>query len=106
MTKKKKQGATLEGNTRVKIAEHLPDAIDCAIRSYRNFYQGDAGAAAKEFSAHHSACKAAISHIELLLKLAVWAEIPRDNTDNNLAEFLNSAQEELNKYNAEEDADE
>jgi hypothetical protein len=87
----------IEAQTRLQIASTLPRAIEKAIASYREFYNQDTPDTAKEFSAHHTACKAAIAHIELLLKLARWAELPTDDPqDQNLAEVLNKAKAELN----------
>ena len=103
---KKKQGSALEEKTRAKIAQYLPDAIDCALQSYRRFYADEMVEDAKAFTAHHTACKTAIAHIELLLKLAAWAHLPRDNkSDDTLAALLSDAQTELNKYKEEEDND-
>ncbi len=102
--KKKKQGGSLEENSRAKIAHCLPDAIDCALQSYRRFYgqESSEGASAKDFSAHHSACKTAIAHIELLLKLAAWAQLPRKDEDAGLALLMADAQLELDRYNGDE----
>lgn len=102
----RKQGPTLEENTRAKIARYLPNAIDCAIQSYRGFYDRPHPTEAKEFSAHHSACKAAIAHIELLLKLAAWAQLPRecDEADQTLASLMADAQAELDHYHEDDDA--
>ena len=101
----KKQGPNLEDQTRIKIAKYLTSAIDCAIQSYRSFYDKPTPAEAKEFSAHHSACKAAIAHIELLLKLAAWAQLPRmEGEDENLATLMAEAETELNNYHEEDDA--
>ncbi|HEY8964274.1 MAG TPA: hypothetical protein VIN59_07420 [Alphaproteobacteria bacterium] len=97
---RKKQGPSLEDHTRVKIAKYLPDAIDYALQSYRGFYHQFQPIEAKDFSAHHTACKAAIAHIELLLKLAEWAELPRgdDTQDTALAGLMADAQAELDSY--------
>lgn len=105
---RKKRGIPLEDNMRAKIAEQLPDAIDCALRSYRDFYAQETGGDAKAFSAHHTACKTAIAHIELLLKLAAWVHLPREDADSDagLAVLLRSAQEELERYNGGQDDDE
>ena len=93
--------------TRAQIAAFLPDAISTALTSYKNFYDSEAVfETAKDFSAHHAACKAAIAHIELLIKLARWADLP-DGTqdadkDAQLALLLASAQSELEKIKAQE----
>lgn len=89
-----------EKEMRRRIAAFLPDAIVTAISSYRDFYGAEqAFETAKDFSAHHSACKAAIAHIELLIKLAKWADLPDQNghkeDDARLAQLLMDAQKEL-----------
>lgn len=62
--------------TREQIAAFLPAAISKAAASYHEFANRtipagtDEKSAAKNFTEHHAACKAAITHIELLLKLA------------------------------------
>jgi len=103
---RKKQGPTLEDDTRAKIARCLPSAIDYALQSYRQFYDGDHFENAKEFSAHHTACKAAIAHIELLLKLAAWANLPSNNGpyDDALTGLLADARSELENYHEDDDA--
>ena len=68
---------TIEDASREQISGFLPDAIAKAITSYHHFAdQKIKGDSVKEFAAHHSACKVAIAHIELLLKLARWVDLP------------------------------
>ncbi|MAY99507.1 MAG: hypothetical protein CMH32_03145 [Micavibrio sp.] len=96
------QGVKIEEETRRQIAHFLPDAIAKTLQSYKDFYDSDAGfESAKEFSAHHSACKAAIAHVELLIKLAKWADLPDETghreEDAELALLLANAEAELKK---------
>lgn len=63
--------------TREQLAAFLPAAIGKAVQSYHDFAGrtipaggAEEKSAAKNFTEHHGACKAAITHIELLLKLA------------------------------------
>lgn len=89
--------------TRKRIAGFLPDALDIALQSYHSFLRSDIPPDAKGFSAHHSACKIAIAHIELLLKLAKWAHLPDDNVvgedqQRRLVTILEDAQAEYNAY--------
>jgi hypothetical protein len=97
----------IEQDTRAQIADFLPDAIATALKSYKNFYDSEVVfETAKDFSAHHAACKAAIAHIELLIKLARWADLPdgmqEADKDMQLALLLASAQTELEKIKAQE----
>lgn len=92
----------IEEETRRQIAGFLPDAISIALKSYKNFYGSEDGfETAKDFAAHHGACKAAIAHIELLIKLARWADLPDTNghkdEDMELALLIASAESELDK---------
>lgn len=94
---------TIEEMSRAQIASFLPDAIAKALTSYHKFMDTPHESEAKSFSAHHGACKAAIAHIELLLKLARWADLPdaRTGTSNEqimLAAMVQEAEEELKQY--------
>ena len=90
--------------TRQQIATFLPEAIEKTLISYQDFMEQsnvDGEVKAKIFSDHHSACKAAISHLELLLKLARWADVPQggSNESQRLEHMLLEAQERIKKYN-------
>lgn len=102
---------SIEDRSRAQIASFLPDAIAKALTSYHTFMETDVGQDAKEFSAHHGACKIAIAHIELLLKLARWADLPdiKAGTSNEqimLAAMMQEAEEELRKLEGQEGEDE
>ena len=98
------ESITIESDTKRRISGFLPDAIAQALGSYYSFAQQDAPPEAKEFSAHHNACKVAIAHIELLIKLARWADVPEAGDQDRqvraqLAEVLQRAQGEVEDYN-------
>lgn len=84
----------IEKETRDAIAAFLPGAIAAALQSYSNFLEEqattDAQTDSKDFKAHHDACKVAIAHIELLVKLAKWADLPDPvlSDQNRQAELL------------------
>lgn len=89
---------------REQIATFLPDAIAKALTSYHRFADSSIPDDPKGFSAHHGACKVAIAHIELLLKLARWADLPDANAaDQNtqivLSAMMAEATEKLAEYN-------
>lgn len=65
----------LEEAGRTQIATFLPQAIAKALESYHAFMGQDVPEDAKGFSAHHTAAKVGIAHIDLLLKLARWADL-------------------------------
>ena len=94
---------SIEDTSRAQIASFLPDAIAKALTSYHKFMDAPHESEAKAFSAHHGACKAAIAHIELLLKLARWADLPDARTGSSneqimLAAMVQEAEEELRNY--------
>jgi hypothetical protein len=101
----------IEGDTRARIAAFLPDAIAKALTSYQLFLEEGAHNDAKEFKAHHDACKVAIAHLELLIKLAQWADLPDPTAEGHnhqkmLEGVIGAAMEELHDYNRKEDTDE
>lgn len=90
---------TLDAAHRAQIAEFLPTALKKSIGSYHKFMSQDIGVDADKFSKHHTAAKVAISHIELLFKLAGFAEIPNDEGEGmELAILLQQASAELDIY--------
>lgn len=96
--------------TRQHIAEVLPDALWRALDSYHAFMRDskmpdEPG----EFSKHHNAAKTAISHIQLLLKLAEWAELPEAEGDTGnahnteLAQAIREARRDVQKQNSRQE---
>ena len=83
----------IEVQTRQDIAVFLPGAIQAALESYQMFSEAqitdDASTPSSQaFKAHHDACKVAIAHIELLIKLARWADLPAPELENEKAQKL------------------
>lgn len=104
---------TIEHATREQIAEFLPDAIRLAVSSYRQFMRteedfNERGEIVKRpFSIHHKEAKVAISHIELLIKLAKWADLPDttvigDAEASYLQGLMSKAEAEIEAYEEEE----
>lgn len=91
----------IETETRAQIAAFLPAAIDKALASYHRFSENDVPHDSKGFAAHHSACKVAIAHVELLLKLARWADIGESEPSDDLTAMLSQAEEEVRRYHDE-----
>ena len=98
----------LETRTREQIAAFLPDALARALTSYFEFSQSSANEkACKDFAARHAAAKAALAHIELLIKLARLAGLPDAQAENHnqqilLAAMLQEAEEELKVHQEKE----
>ena len=55
---------------RDKISASVESSFDRTLQSYLEFALEAPPQDAKGFAAHHAACKAALSHLELLLKLS------------------------------------
>lgn len=94
---------SIQDQSREQIAEFLPEAIRTAMNSYQEFSSKKMNDKEKDFKEHHTACKVAISHIDLLLKLARWADLPdEDIEDKNqqmvLVAALAEAEKELKCY--------
>lgn len=112
MTRKKKtkqiQNNQIEQETRLHIAQFLPQAIARTLDSYHQFSSEDIPDDAKGFSAHHSACKVAIAHIELLIKLAKWADLTESDSvsethKEQLSKMMADAEKELKQYQKRQD---
>jgi len=97
----------IKDDTRQRIAEFLPGAIAAALKSYRDFLHagpadledGQEGDPAKHFKNHHDACKVAIAHIELLIKLGKAVEAHAEDLEyakrQQLHEMVEKAQKEI-----------
>ncbi len=71
--RQRKKATSLE-EVRELLSDLLPSLIESATRSYEAFSNADVPEDAKGFGAHHAACKAALSHVELLTKLGRWVQ--------------------------------
>lgn len=64
------------------VASQVDQAIERAIASYHTFAKDEPQSTdPKEFAAHHAACKAALAHLDLLLKIARITETPAPDSD-------------------------
>ena len=83
----------------------LPSRICEVMNSYDAFAASDIPADAKGFAAYHGACKAALAHVEVLLKIAKWSEesASEQNPSGGIAELLAEAKEALNSMEDEEE---
>jgi hypothetical protein len=99
----------IEDSTREQVAIFLPLAISKAANSYRDFMEVEKDKnASQKFAEHHKAGKVAIAHLELLLRLARWADLPGDQAAEQLEELeaMISASSSNNEAAAEEAEDE
>lgn len=79
---------------RQELANRLPDMLTTAIESYERITVAPEEADAKSYAALHSAAKAALAHIESLLKLAKWAaveDVGNTGPDNGLLQLIEAA---------------
>lgn len=98
---------------REQISLFLPDAIRTALISYQRFSKRRIHDETEQFIQHHMACKTAVAHIELLLKLAKLADLPDARMDNGnhqiiLAAMMQEAEgtlAEYKKHSQDEDND-
>ncbi len=114
---------TMEAVTRAQVAEFLPKAIQKSLQSYHEFMscnilrqkpdekkgegenKSPTSPNIKEFAEFHKAAKVAISHVELLIKLAKWADLSDGKNDaegydqGQLAALLELAQRDVEQYN-------
>lgn len=59
---------------RHSLSDRLPFFIQYVAQEYESFAHQALPEDAKGVAAHHAACKAALSHLELLAKLTRWAQ--------------------------------
>lgn len=97
----------LREEMRDRVAAFLPLALKTAIKSYKAFSRqpesNETPALACDFKKHHDACKVAIAHIELLVKLAKIVGLPEpeqntETSDEDLRKMIETAENELDKY--------
>jgi hypothetical protein len=114
------QKTTIENQTRQQIAEFLPEAIELTVTSYKKFMRDGPKEKTENsrrtgsenaFTDHHKSAKIAISHIELLIKLAKWADLPdQEIIGEKGAEYLQSlmvkAEAEIDAYEDESEIEE
>lgn len=93
----------LSKESREHIAVFLPKALSKALSSYHEFMEQDIPEDAKGFSAYHGAAKVAIAHVELLMKMAKWTDIPEEKQGDVFSEMLLRAEEEVKGYQYRQD---
>ena len=78
------------------VGKELVPALQKALSDYLAFSENDAPTETKEFSAYHTACKAALLHIALLVKLT-QKDAPEESVIPDLSALLEQAKKELNE---------
>jgi len=73
---------------RAELTEALRDAIDQLFASYTRFASDPPNGDAKKFSDHHAACRSALVHLDLLMKIAKLAGADSSSADNTATRRL------------------
>lgn len=93
---------------RDELAASLPARIRAQLDTYHRFTADEPPADAKGFAAWQAAAKAALAHVEQLVKLARWAEKgdEPDTPDSGLDRLLAEARDALAGFNDDEEDEE
>lgn len=83
------------GTIRAECRAELPGRIKAALDEYRCFVDTPPPDDAKGFAAWQAAAKAALAHVEGLVKLARWAEGETTADDGGLDGLLAQARDAL-----------
>lgn len=93
-----------------QVLEFLPNAINRVIQTYNDFVIQETNLQAKEFSSHHTACKAAISHLESLLKVLKNTSLDiseiEETHQTDISLLIQKAKQDLKLYADREDISE
>ena len=76
------------------VGKELAPALQKALHDYLAFSENLAPTDIKEFNAYHTACKSALLHIALLVKLT-QNQAPEENIIPDLSTLLEQAKKEL-----------
>ena len=76
------------------VGQELIPALQKALTDYTCFSENPAPTDIKEFNAYHTACKAALLHIALLVKLT-QKDSPQEQMIPDLSALLEQAKKEL-----------
>lgn len=86
----------IDVHLRGAVAAALPEAIEIVLQTYKRYavFRGDD---AKAYKAHQDACRAAIAHIMLLIKLGevVRGDAPDEASQEDLDAMILAARAEL-----------
>lgn len=85
-----------------KIMIYLPEALAQTLNHYKTLQHVDMAADAKSFAAYQAACKAALQHMEYLLRLSSRMGGAATHSESALTHLLEDAQNELDHYNKTE----
>ncbi len=99
-------GLSAQDECHIAVAGMLPDAMARAVRGYQKLAKKSDDLAGpdkdlKTCQLHQAACKAALQHIEILMKLAAASSSQKTKSQNaDIADLMAKAGHELNAYQA------
>lgn len=85
------------------VKDFLPEAMDMAMKSYQRFLQDQMGGRGEQdvFGKNHTAGKAAVAHIQMLLKLSQQVDVKETESGISVSEIeetYRKAQAECKAY--------
>lgn len=107
MAARPRRRAVRGDDLRAGLATRLPGRIRDLLGEYDTFAGAPAPEDAKGYVAHHAACKAALQHADMLIKLLRWAEggepeAPSAEADD-LGRLLARARQAVDEEEGEDD---
>lgn len=80
-------------NKEKALNEFLSPYLDKALEQYVAFIGQECPLESKAMTAYHNACKAALSHVALLMKLMNGEEIDEQDSQNDLKDWIQKARQ-------------
>ena len=77
----------------------LKPFLEKAIQTYQTFADADCPMQAKDFNAYHTACKSALLHIALLVKILDLSKKENIPVQTDLLDLIHQAKEDLKDEN-------
>ena len=77
----------------------LKPFLEKAIQTYQTFANADCPMQAKDFNAYHTACKSALLHIALLVKILDLSKKENIPVQTDLLDLIHQAKEDLKDEN-------
>jgi hypothetical protein len=95
----------IEAHSRTQIAKFLPNALSVVLKNHQEFLKEKMPTEVADYKKHQEACKVALAHIQLLTKLAAWADIIDPSVEQarkqtELNEDVVRARREIEAYDA------
>ena len=73
--------------------------LEKAVQTYQSFANADCPMNSKDFNAYHSACKSALLHIALLIKILYISPKKQPTNQTDLLDLIHQAKEDLKDEN-------